>query len=34
MCEGVKFTKGKGGYYWVCENGLCYLTDDEFERLT
>jgi hypothetical protein len=30
MCEGVKYIRGK--LYWICDNGLCYLTDDEFNN--
>ena len=30
MCVGVKYIKGSR--YWVCENGLCLLNDEEAKR--
>ena len=30
MCVGVKYTRGSR--YWVCDNGLCYLSDDEAKK--
>jgi hypothetical protein len=31
-CEHTKFIKEKGSYYYVCDNGFCFLTVEEFDR--
>mgnify|MGYP006921442006 CR=1 FL=1 len=33
MCEGTKYTKYALGKYWICENGCCYLTEEEYNSL-
>ena len=34
MCDHKTYVKTKGSYYWVCDNDLCFLTDDEYSLLT
>jgi len=34
MCDHKSFVKCSGGLFNVCDNGFCFLTDDELKFLS
>jgi hypothetical protein len=30
MCEGTNYSKSGAGRYWICDNGLCFLSEEEY----